>query len=108
MKYIILLLVLFLISCESEIIYIEKQVFEHPGLLEVHNELFDGSLYVKTDGNWRFADTIYIVNWFKVGDIKSFKLNEGGYRVELIYEGVGHYSSGAIVFRDSTVVKVIN
>ena len=105
MRWIILLL--FLVACEPDIIYIEKQTFEHPGLLEIHNELFDGTLHIKTDGRWIFADTLYTLDWFTLHDVRTFSLDEGGYRLELIHEGVGRYSSGVSVFRDSIVIKVI-
>ena len=105
MKYLIYLSVLFLFACEPDIIYIEKQI--NPGLLEIHNELFDGTLHIKTDGRWIFADTLYTLDWFILHDVRTFSLDEGGYRLELIHEGVGHYSGGVSVFRDSIVIKVI-
>ncbi len=105
MKYLIFLSVLFLFACEPEFIYLDKPI--NPGLLELHNELFDGILHIKTYEQSIFVDTLYTIDWFTLHDVRTFSLNEGGYRIELIHEGVGRYSSGVSVFRDSIVVKVI-
>ena len=113
MKTIIILIVtLFLFSCEQERVYIESvcpecaACTEHCGYLHLENQWYAGMLYLTTAEKTYFKDTVG-QGYFDLGQIMLFYLEEGGYRVELGNPGFGHMSHYVPVFRDSTVVIIL-
>lgn len=104
MRWIILLL--FLVSCEPEYIYLDPQP-EHFGFAEITNEYVPGTFMITTGGDWRFWDTVVYPMWFNLHETKTFELAERDYRIQLQQDNY-YYSAKILVFRDSTVYRTIS
>ena len=105
MKYLVLFALL-LVACQPEIIYLDK--LEHPGYIEIRNEIFEGRLDFVTAGHIDFRDTVYTDKDFNLNESIVLSVDEGAYSVliDAHKSGAYHYSSMCVVYRDSLTVKI--